>query len=229
MRSTRADIRAFVPISIALTTTALGTLVPILRDGGESRLPIGRAVFANGAIGEMFPVIGISLFLSSRGIWAALGLLIAFGVAAFALARIVTQLREHRIAAWIRSGSETSSQTMVRLSVLLLIALLAVAARFGLDVVLGAFAAGIVLRVALPEGDAPLELKLDGLGYGFFIPAFFVVSGMNLDVASDPARPASHARVFRAHPRDPRGAGDSAVLALATGRPGDPPGALHGP
>lgn len=184
-------VRAFVPISIALTTTALGTLVPILRDAGESRLPLGRAVLANGAIGEMLPVIGISLFLTSRGIWAAVGLLAAFGVAAFVLAQIVTRLRERRIATLIRSGSDTSSQTMVRFSVLLLIALLAVAARFGLDVVLGAFAAGIVLRVALPEGDEPLELKLDGLGYGFFIPAFFVVSGMTLDIGSilrDPTR-----------------------------------------
>jgi Kef-type K+ transport system membrane component KefB len=184
-------VRAFLPVSIALTTTALGTLVPIVRDTGIIRSPMGRAVMAKGAIGELFPIIAISVLLSTQGTWAALGLLAAFGVAALVLARIVTGVRGRWLATAIRSGADTSSQTTVRFSVLLLVALLAVASKLGLDVVLGAFAAGIVLRIALPEGDHALESKLDGLGYGFFIPAFFVVSGMNLDVGSvvrDPAR-----------------------------------------
>ena len=184
-------VRAFLPVSIALTTTALGTLVPILRDAGIIRSPMGRAVMANGAIGELFPIIAISVFLSTQGTWAALGLLAAFGIAALALARIVSSARGRWLATAIRSGAETSSQTTVRFSVLLLVALLAAASRLGLDVVLGAFAGGIVLRIALPDGDRALENKLDGLGYGFFIPAFFVISGMNLDVGSvirDPAR-----------------------------------------
>ena len=67
---------------------------------------------------------------------------------------------------------------------MLLLFLLAVAAQFGLDVVLGAFLAGMVLRRWAPGDVHALEEKLDAIGYGFFIPVFFVVSGMNLDVHS---------------------------------------------
>jgi Kef-type K+ transport system membrane component KefB len=62
--------------------------------------------------------------------------------------------------------------------------MLVVAAEFGLDVILGAFLAGIVLRRAAPGDPLSLEHKLDAIGYGFFIPVFFVVSGMKLDIDS---------------------------------------------
>jgi len=184
-------VRAFLPVAIALTTTTLGTLLPILRDAGENRGPFGRAMLANGAVGELFPIIAISVFLSSSGTWAALALLLAFGALAYLVSRIATGLRGRSISTLIRRGSETSSQTTVRFSVLLMVALLLLSAHLGLDAVLGAFAAGIVLRVALPDGDRDLERKLDGLAFGFFIPAFFVVSGMQLDIQSilrDPTR-----------------------------------------
>ena len=177
-------VRAFLPIAIALTTTALGTLLPILRDAGENRGEFGRAMLANGAVGELFPIIAISVFLSGRGTWAALGLLLVFGAVAFVVSRIATGLRGRSISEMIQRGSETSSQTTVRFAVLLMIALLLVSAHLGLDAILGAFAAGIVLRVALPHGDRALEHKLNGLAFGFFIPAFFVVSGMQLDIHS---------------------------------------------
>jgi Kef-type K+ transport system membrane component KefB len=184
-------VHAFLPISIALTTTALGTLLPMLRDTGENHGVFGGAILANGAVGELLPIVAISLFLGSQGTWAALGLLVAFAVLAVAAGRAVTQLRGRKIAALIQEGSTTSSQTTVRFAVLLLVTLLLISARLGLDAILGAFAAGIVLRAALPDGDEALEHKLDGLAFGFFIPVFFVVSGMALDVKSvvaDPAR-----------------------------------------
>jgi Kef-type K+ transport system membrane component KefB len=184
-------VRACLPIAIALTTTAMGVLLPMLRDAGEHRGPFGRAMLANGAVGELFPIIAISVFLSGRGTWAALALLLVFGALAYAVSRIATGLRGRSISELIQRGSETSSQTTVRFAVLLLVALLLVSGRLGLDAILGAFAAGIVLRVALPDGDRALEHKLNGLAFGFFIPAFFVVSGMQLDIDSilkDPAR-----------------------------------------
>jgi len=68
---------------------------------------------------------------------------------------------------------------------------LAFAGRFGLDVVLGAFLAGVVLRTWAPPSDKrALDDKLDAIGYGFFIPVFFVSSGMGLDVQSIVAAPA---------------------------------------
>jgi len=184
-------VNAFVPVAIALTTTALGTLLPILRDTGENRGPFGRAIFANGAIGEFLPIIAISLFLSARGAWHSLVLLAGFGVVALLVSRAARRLKGHSIGALVKLGSETSSQTAVRMAVVLLVALLLLAGELGLDVVLGAFAAGIVLRATLPEGDESLERKLEGIGFGFFIPVFFVVSGMRVDVQSildSPAR-----------------------------------------
>ena len=98
--------------------------------------------------------------------------------------------RASRIVDLIRLGSETTGQTTVRLTILLLVTLGAVAAVFELDSVLAAFAAGFVLRRALPGGDERLEAKLDGLAFGFLIPVFFVTSGMAIDpgaVAEEPA------------------------------------------
>jgi Kef-type K+ transport system membrane component KefB len=184
-------VHAFLPVAIALTTTALGTLLPILRDAGETSGPFGRAVFANGAVGEFLPIIAISVFLSARGAWQSLVLLIGFCVLALLVAESSRWLKGRSLASLVNMGSETSSQTTVRVSVVLLVGLLLLAGELGLDVVLGAFAAGLVLRAALPEGDPSLERKLEGIGFGFFIPVFFVVSGMNVDLDSileNPAR-----------------------------------------
>jgi Kef-type K+ transport system membrane component KefB len=177
-------VHAFLPVSIALTTTALGTLLPMLRDSGETTGPFGRAIMANGAAGEFLPIIAISLFLSAKGAWESLVLLIAFGALAALVSLASRRLKGRSVADLVRLGSETSSQTAVRIAVVLLVALLLLAGELGLDVVLGAFAAGIVLRVTLPDGDEALERKLDGLAFGFFVPAFFVVSGMRVDLPS---------------------------------------------
>ncbi|HMN99573.1 MAG TPA: cation:proton antiporter [Miltoncostaeaceae bacterium] len=184
-------VHAFLPVSIALTTTALGTLLPMLRDSGETSGPFGRAIMANGAAGEFLPIIAISLFLSAKGAWHSLALLAAFGALAVLVSLASRHLKGRSVAELVRLGSETSSQTAVRIAVVLLVALLLLAGELGLDVVLGAFAAGIVLRATLPEGDEALERKLDGLAFGFFVPAFFVVSGMRVDLPSildNPAR-----------------------------------------
>jgi Kef-type K+ transport system membrane component KefB len=184
-------VRAFLPVAIALTTTALGTLLPILRDAGETSGPFGRAVFANGAVGEFLPIIAISVLLSARGAWQSLVLLLGFSALALLVAQSSRWLKGRSLASLVNMGSETSSQTTVRVSVVLLVGLLLLAGELGLDVVLGAFAAGLVLRAALPEGDPSLERKLEGIGFGFFIPVFFIVSGMNVDLDSileNPAR-----------------------------------------
>jgi Kef-type K+ transport system membrane component KefB len=177
-------VHAFLPVAIALTTTALGMLLPILRDAGATRGALGRATLANGAIGEFAPIVAISVFLSARGAWESLALLLGFGLIALLLSRATGWLKDQRVAELVQRGSESSSQTPVRITMLLLVSLLVLAGELGLDVVLGAFAAGVVLRVTLPRGDERLERKIDGLAFGFFIPAFFVVSGMQVDVQS---------------------------------------------
>src|SRR4029450_4781447 len=116
--------------------------------------------------------------------FVALASLAAVGVLALVLSFTPRMIRGGRLERIVREGEGSTSQTTVRLTVLLLLLLLVVAEEFGLDVVLGAFLAGIVLRRWAPGDVHSLEGKLDAIGYGFFIPLFFVSSGMGLDVRS---------------------------------------------
>lgn len=185
------DVTAYLPVSIALTSTALGTLLPILRDAGMLPTALGRSVLANGAVGEFGPIVAISLFLGSSGAWESFLLLLAFGVVAVVVDRLPRRVWSDRLSADFSRGYDSTSQTAVRWCVVLLLGLLVVASDFGLDMILGAFAAGLILRRLSPAGEPVLESKLDGLAFGFFIPVFFVVSGMTIDLASivdDPSR-----------------------------------------
>jgi len=178
-------VDAFVPVSLALTTTALGTLLPILRESGMNRGPLSRYILSAGAVGELLPVFAIALFLSASSEFVALLSLLSVGVLALALIFLPKIFqRSARLRSIVHAGEHDAGQITVRFAVVLLMGLLAVAARFGLDVVLGAFLAGVVLRRWAPGEIATLEHKLDAIGFGFFIPIFFVVSGMNLDVVS---------------------------------------------
>ena len=187
-------VRDFVPIALALTTTALGTLLPILSENEMLGGQFGRYVLAAGAVGELFPIVAISLFLTKRDEFVAIASLVAIAVSAVVLTMLPRLIGDERVRAIIQQGQRATAQTTLRWSVVLLLGLLALAERFGLDVVLGAVLAGMVLRTWLRREDVdvhPLEEKLDAVGYGIFIPVFFVTSGMTLDVPAmvkDPLR-----------------------------------------
>ncbi|RZK96032.1 MAG: cation:proton antiporter [Rhodococcus sp. (in: high G+C Gram-positive bacteria)] len=184
-------VDAGTAVAIAMTSTALGTLLPILRDAGALDTRLGKTILNHGAFGELGPVVAMAVLLGSRGSVASIVVLGLFTAAAVLVAFIPARVRREgsRITAIIRSGSETTSQTTVRLTMLLLVALTVLAAAFGLDTILGAFAAGFILRRATPDGDETLETKLDGLAFGFLIPIFFVTSGMAIDVAAVASAP----------------------------------------
>jgi Kef-type K+ transport system membrane component KefB len=187
-------VRDFVPIGLALTTTALGTLLPILQDNDMLGGRFGRYVLAAGAVGELFPIVAISLFLTKRNQFVAIGSLLAVAAVALLLTAAPRVMGEKRLAALIQQGQKATAQTTLRWSIVLLVLLLVFAERFGLDVVLGAMLAGMVLRSwtrRMKVDVGPLEDKLDAVGYGIFIPVFFVASGMTLDIhaiVSDPLR-----------------------------------------
>jgi len=177
----------FVPIGLALTTTALGTLLPILHDNEMLGGKFGRHVLAAGAVGELFPVVAISLFLTKREQFVAIASLVVVGLAALLLTAVPQVIGAKRLSAVIQQGKRATAQTTLRWAIVLLMILLVAAERFGLDVVLGAMLAGIVLRSwtrRMGVDVEPLEIKLDAVGYGIFIPIFFVASGMSLDVQS---------------------------------------------
>jgi Kef-type K+ transport system membrane component KefB len=171
-------------VALGLTTTAFGTLLPILHDNDMLGGRFGRYLMAAGAVGELFPIFAIALFLGASNKFVALGSLAAVGVLAVVLSFAPRLVRGNRLERILREGEGSTAQTYVRWTVVLLLALLVVAEDFGLDVVLGAFLAGMVLRRWAPGDVHALEGKLDAIGYGFFIPLFFVASGMTLDVRS---------------------------------------------
>jgi Kef-type K+ transport system membrane component KefB len=183
-------VHAFVPVALALTTTALGTLLPILRDNDMLGGPLGRFIMPAGAVGEFFPIVGIAVFLGSRGrLFGLLSLVVMCGVA-LGLVWLPRLARLERFDAISQQDENATSQTTLRLTVMLLFGLLVFASDAGLDVVLGAFLAGVVLRRWAPGDVHALEDKLDAVGYGFFIPVFFVSSGMGLDLDSIKQAPA---------------------------------------
>lgn len=184
-------VRAFVPVALALTTTALGTLLPILRENDMLRGRLGRHLLAAGAVGELLPIIGIAIFLGVANRFVALASLLAVGLLAVVLAGSAWLFRGRRIADVVAGLQHETTQVTLRLTLLLLLILLAVTDRFHLDAVLGAFAAGMVLRRWSGPGAGVLEGKMDAVAYGFFVPVFFVYSGMVLDlrsVAENPLR-----------------------------------------
>jgi Kef-type K+ transport system membrane component KefB len=177
-------VRAFVPVSIALTTTALGTLLPILRDNDMLSGTFGRYIVAAGATGEFLPIVAVAIFLGTGNSLAAILSLALVGALAAAFTVAPRVIRSGRAKRILIAGQGATSQTTLRWTVVLLLALLAFAERFGLDIVLGAFVAGLVLRQWSPGDVRSLDQKLDAVGYGFFIPVFFVSSGMSLDIRS---------------------------------------------
>jgi Kef-type K+ transport system membrane component KefB len=183
-------VRAFIPVSIALTTTALGTLLPILHENNLLTPGFGRYVVAAGAAGELLPVVAIAVFLSATNSFAAILSLASIGGLAAALSLAPRLARSPRVGQIMAQGEDTTSQTRLRWTIVLLFALLAFAGRFGLDIVLGAFLAGLVLRAWAPGQARSLNEKLDAVAYGFFIPVFFVTSGMGLDLRSIVESPA---------------------------------------
>jgi Kef-type K+ transport system membrane component KefB len=166
----------------AMATTAIGTLIPILSDAGEMRTKFGRYLLGAGAAGEFGPILLVTLILSTTHPLHEALILVLF--VALAVATGVLAVR----TAWrgwplIERTLETSSQLAVRLAVVLVFGLVALAAELGLDLLLGGFVAGMITRIALRGREVTVfDSKLTAVGYGLLIPFFFVTSGMSFDL-----------------------------------------------
>ena len=175
-------------IGVALCSTALGTLLPILRDAGELRTPFGRSVGAVGAVGEFGPLIAISIFLGQREPGLSTIVLAIFGLVAglaIWLAFRVPQGAMHRV---VNSTLHTSGQFAIRVVFLILGVLVAISIFLDLDLLLGAFAAGIVWRLimrdAAPADREAVESKVEAVAFGFLVPVFFIYTGITFDLAA---------------------------------------------
>jgi Kef-type K+ transport system membrane component KefB len=183
-------------IGLALTTTALGTLLPMLSDRGLLETRFGAFLIAAGAVGEFGPVLAVTLLLGTTQPLGEAALLVLFVAVALAVAWVAARPQPPRLVELLQRHLETSSQLPVRILMLLVVGMVALASVLGLDVLLGAFAAGLIARLAIrPEQVAELKPRVEAIGFGFFIPLFFVVSGMKFDLSSLLSSPSNLVRL----------------------------------
>lgn len=190
---------AFDPflVGVALATTAIGTLLPILREADDLDSQLGRCVLGAGAIGEFAPIILFSLIMAGDAKLAQRSeLLITFIFIALTCVVLVLRVRPPQVIEILSRTLYKTSQFPVRLSMLLLASMVVMADTFGLNLLLGAFAAGAVVGLVArgPEAE-PFRHKLDAIGFGFLIPIFFIASGTQIDVVALFASPDSLLRV----------------------------------
>jgi Kef-type K+ transport system membrane component KefB len=172
-----------VVVALCLTTTALGTLLPILHDAEVLHTPIGPSMLSVGAIGEFGPIVAVAVLLTNRDPRLTFLLLTLFVTVAVIAALLATQLHPPRFIALMRKHLHSTAQLPVRISVLLVVLLVYLADKLSLDVLLGAFAAGVVVRLFIQGEDSqPITSKLEAIGFGFLIPIFFIDSGIKFDL-----------------------------------------------
>jgi Kef-type K+ transport system membrane component KefB len=173
---------SLVYVGSALATTAIGTLIPVLSDTGELRTEFGRYLLAAGAVGEFGPILLLTLVLSTQNALHNALILAAF-VALAVIVAVLAVRSAGRTIPLLEKTLEASSQLAVRWIVVLVFALALIASELGLDLLLGGFAAGLITRQVFSRSEVPIfDSKLTAVAFGVFVPFFFVVSGMRLDI-----------------------------------------------
>ena len=174
-------------VAIALSATSLGVLIPVLKDAGESGTTLGQLVIAASTIADFGAIILLSIFFTGEGGTGATLLLIGslLAVALAVLVAVRAAERSTRIRADLLRLQDTTAQIRVRGAMVLLVAFAAIAEALGLEAILGAFAAGAILTLLDQDQDMThpeFRRKLEAIGFGFFIPAFFVTTGVRFDL-----------------------------------------------
>src|SRR5215204_4057455 len=183
-------VEAPLLVAIILSATSLGIVIPVLADTGQAETTLGQLIITGSSIADFGAIILLSLFFSGDSSSVGSTLLLIGGFVALVIATgVVLAEFEHssRLSSALRRMQDTSAQIRVRGAFLLLVGLVVLAQLFGLEVILGAFFAGAVLK--LLDRDEMMthtgfHTKLQAVGFGVFIPFFFVTSGMQLDVGA---------------------------------------------
>lgn len=177
-------VHAPLMVTLALCTTGLGVLIPVFRDSGQLETAFGRMVVAAGVLGEVGPIVAMSLLLSTRySTWQEVGFLAAFLVIVVMAMAVGIRARPPKLLAFLSRHLHASTQLPVRLSLLMLGGLLLLAEQFGFESIFGAFAAGLIVGQAT-RGHAgePFRTKLDAVAFGWFYPFFFVGTGIKFNI-----------------------------------------------
>ncbi|MFE4196734.1 cation:proton antiporter [Paenarthrobacter sp. NPDC056912] len=190
---------AAVIIGVALCSTALGTLLPILRDAGETKSPLGIAVTALGAAGEFGPLVAISLFFSGRQLGPATAVLLGFVLLTGLAIYLASRAKHTLLHSQVTRSLHTSGQFAMRAIMFILSVLVVLSMVLGLDMLLGAFAAGVLWKVAIARAPAQdrnvIETKIDAIAFGFLVPVFFIDTGIDFELGALTSSPIALAMV----------------------------------
>jgi Kef-type K+ transport system membrane component KefB len=176
-------------VAIILCATSLGVLVPVLKDAGEISSTLGQLIIAAASIADFGAIILLSIFFSGEGGTGSTALLLG---ALFLLAAVVFGVvrgAEHsaRIRADLVRLQDTTAQIRVRAAIVLFVGFAAIAEQLGLEAILGTFVAGAIISLADRDEvmtHPDFRRKLEAVGFGFFIPVFFVTSGVRFDLGA---------------------------------------------
>jgi Kef-type K+ transport system membrane component KefB len=181
-------VRSPLLVGILLSATALGIVIPVLKDAGQVETPFGQLVVAAASIAEIATIVLLSLFFSGKagGIGVKLVLLGLFGLFVIAVGvAVVGAERSMRISAALLRLQDTTAEIRIRASFLLLAVFVVLAEQLGLEAILGAFLAGAIVK--LVDRDEMMthpqfRQKLEAVGYGVFVPVFFVATGVKFEL-----------------------------------------------
>jgi Kef-type K+ transport system membrane component KefB len=192
--ATGADVRL---LALALTASSLGVMVPVLRDAGEVSTEFGQLAIMAGSVGEFAALLLLTVLFSAEPepTWAQVAYVAALGAVAFLGAAGMRRMwRSAALRPALLATDQSSSQLRVRGAFVILLTFAAIAHQFGVDALLGAFVGGIVLKLA-DSDDRPTQEsyqgKLFAIGFGFLVPVFFIVTGVQFSLKSLIASPSS--------------------------------------
>lgn len=175
----------FMLATIIFMTVALGVVIATLKEKDILNRPIGQTILLTAVLGEVIPLMLLTVYAAINGgntkqLWL---IILLFGVA------ILLLWRFKQPYLWFVKVTKSTTQLDVRLAFFLIFALVTVAERVGVENILGAFLAGIVMKLLEPSQET--ADKLTSIGYGFFIPIFFIMTGVKLNLRSLLAHPKS--------------------------------------
>jgi Kef-type K+ transport system membrane component KefB len=185
-------------IALVLPTTAFGMLLPILHESGNLGTNFGRYVLGLAVAGELGPLVLAAIVLAHQHhhLHETILTVVFFAVAIGAILA-AQRMRSRALAGLIAGWMHDRSILPVRIALLILLGLVSLANELGMELVLGAYTAGMVIAMLVRDTRAEiLQNRLMSIGSGFFIPVFFITSGVEFDLPGLLTSPGSIARLI---------------------------------
>jgi Kef-type K+ transport system membrane component KefB/Trk K+ transport system NAD-binding subunit len=173
--------------TLILSTTSVGVVVPTLKERGLAARPYGQVLLVAAFLADLVTLVLIGAFAAVKreGPNVELALILALPIAFLLVYRLGATLARHRIVSrTVEELAHATAQVQVRGALALMLAFVVFAKTIGSELILGSFVAGVIVSLLSPEEGTSLRMKLDAIGYGFFIPIFFINVGANLDLGA---------------------------------------------